>query len=162
MVRLLAVLACAGIAAVIDLRTRRIPNSLTASAALLGLGLAAAGWTDVSLGSAVLGLVLGTALMLPGYRFGGTGAGDVKMLGAMGTMLGGPAVILAFLYTAIAGGVIAILVAAHRRRLSETLRGVLRVPGEIGTARAAAAPARLFAYGPAIAIGCIAAALLGG
>ena len=65
-----------------------------------------------SIGAALAGLALGFALMLPGHLFGATGAGDVKLFAAMGTLLGPGAIFNAFLYTAIAGGLLALVVAA--------------------------------------------------
>src|ERR1051325_8486915 len=110
-----------GAAAVIDLRTRRIPNLLTATLAAVGVGLAAAGFGRVGLGASILGWLLGLAFMMPGHIFGATGAGDVKLLAAAGALLGPKDTIYAFLYTAIAGGVLALVVAVARRRLSQTL-----------------------------------------
>ena len=62
-------------ATVIDIRTRRIPNLLTATMAGVGFGLAAAGVSGVSLWASLLGLVVGLALMMPGHLLGATGAG---------------------------------------------------------------------------------------
>jgi hypothetical protein len=91
-----------GAAAVIDLRTRRIPNILTATMAAAGIGLAAAGFGRVGLGASLLGCLLGLAFMMPGHIFGRTGGGDVKLLAAAGALLGPTDTIYAFLYTAIA------------------------------------------------------------
>ena len=65
--------------------------------------------------------MLGLALMLPGHLFGATGAGDVKLFAAVGALLGPAPIATAFLYTAIAGGVLAVVVALRRRRLRQTL-----------------------------------------
>ena len=63
----MALVAGALVATVIDLRTRRIPNALTASMAALGVGFAATGISGVSIGASLVGLALGLALMLPGH-----------------------------------------------------------------------------------------------
>jgi Flp pilus assembly protein protease CpaA len=65
--------------------------------------------------------------MMPGHIFGATGAGDVKLLAAAGALLGPKDTIYAFLYTAIAGGVLALVVAVARRRLSQTLESTSRL-----------------------------------
>jgi prepilin peptidase CpaA len=131
--------AGAGAAAAIDLRTRRVPNPLTALLATAGIALAATGLSGVSFGASLVGLALGLALMLPGHVFGATGAGDVKLFAAIGALLGPVPIAVAFVYTAIAGGVLALVVALHRRR-----RGQLED--------------HHFAYAPAILVGtCIAA-----
>ena len=151
-----------GAAAIIDLRTRRIPNLLTASLAAIGIGIAAAGLGRVSIGAAILGCVLGLAFMLPGHIFGATGAGDVKLLAAAGALLGPKDTIYAFLYTAIAGGVLALVVAVARRRLSQTLASTSGLVTGSEQARAdveSASSDNRFAYAPAIAIGVVLVAL---
>lgn len=150
------------LAAVIDLRTRRVPNVLTGALALTGLTIAAAELGTVGLGGAVIGCLLGFAFMLPGHLFGGTGAGDVKLFAAAGAMLGPATTVRAFLYTAIAGGVLALVVALKRRRLQQTLGATARLVSERSAAVAAIESPdanNRFAYAPAIAIGVVLAAL---
>jgi prepilin peptidase CpaA len=152
------------VATVVDLRTRRIPNELTATLAGIGVGLAATGVSGVSLWASMLGFVIGLAVMMPGHLLGATGAGDVKLMAAFGAIVGPGLVINAFLFTAIAGGILAVAVAIRRRRLADTLAGTGRlVAGSTDTRellRSAPAASR-FAYGPAIAAGTIVAALVG-
>jgi prepilin peptidase CpaA len=149
-------------ATVIDLRTRRIPNELTAAMTGIGLALAATGVSGISVGGSFLGFALGLALMLPGYRLGATGAGDVKLMAAVGAIVGPALVVTAFFCTAIAGGVLAVIVAVRRRRLAATLTGTGRLIGADGRRQMqmAAASSR-FAYGPAIAAGSVIATLIG-
>jgi prepilin peptidase CpaA len=151
-----------GAAAVIDLRTRRIPNILTASLAAVGIGIAAAGLGRIGLGASILGCLLGMAFMIPGHVFGATGAGDVKLLAAAGALLGPTDTVYAFLNTAIAGGVIALIVAVRRRRLQHTLGATARLmTSGHGAAAAIESPSsdNRFAYAPAIAIGVVLVAL---
>jgi prepilin peptidase CpaA len=109
-----APLVVAGVACVSDLRTRQIPNVLTFGAAvgailahgitdgLAGIGFSAGGW------------VVGLALFLPLFLLRGMGGGDVKLLAALGAWVGpGQAVWLA-LWSAVAGGVLAVIVALAR------------------------------------------------
>ena len=105
--------AIAVVAAAWDLRTRKIPNVLTfgtATAAVLlhGLtgGLAGAGM-------ALAGWAVGLALFLPLFALGGMGAGDVKLLAAVGACVGPLAVVWVALFTSIAGGVLAVAVASY-------------------------------------------------
>ena len=150
-------------ATVIDVRTRRIPNLLTAAMAATGIGMAATGASGVSLAAAALGIVVGFALMLPGHALGATGAGDVKLMAAVGAIVGPVIVLKAFLFTGVAGGVLAILVAVRRRRLGATLAAtghMVAAPADTpGLVRSAGAGSR-FAYGPAIAIGSVLAVLV--
>jgi prepilin peptidase CpaA len=159
------VAAAAGVlvATIVDIRTRRIPNELTASMAAVGLGLAAAGVSGVSLWASLAGCVLGFALMMPGHLLGATGAGDVKLLAAVGAIVGPATVFHAFLFSAIAGGALAVAVAVRRQRLTMTLartgRLIARSAGAGQEIRSAVASR--FAYGPAIAVGSILAMLFG-
>ena len=149
-------------ATVIDLRTRRIPNELTAAMTGLGIALAATGVSGLSVGGSFLGYALGLVLMLPGYRLGATGAGDVKLLAAVGAIVGPALVVTAFFCTALAGGVIAVVVAVRRRRLAATLTGTGRLIGANGRRQIETATASSrFAYGPAIAVGSVIATLIG-
>ena len=152
------------VATVIDIRSRRIPNALTATMAGIGIGLAAAGISGMSLGAAVFGFVVGLVLMLPGHALGATGAGDVKLMAAIGAIVGPGLVVNAFLFTAVAGGFLAVVVALRRRRLAATLAGTARmIAAPAGTKREiqAKTPSSRFAYGPAIAVGSVLAALIG-
>jgi prepilin peptidase CpaA len=150
-----------GAGAFIDLRTRRVPNALTMTLASIGIACAAGGISGLSVGASVLGLAVGLCLMLPGYLFGATGAGDVKLLAAAGALLGPAHIGLAFFYTALAGGALALLVARRRRRLALTLEGTGRLIAT-GAANAAViehpAANNRFAYAPAIAVGSVLAA----
>jgi len=70
--------------------------------------------------------------------------------------------VAAFLYAAIAGGVLALFVALRRRRLGRTIRTVGQLvlqPGETRPAVEAPGAGNRFPYGPAIAAGCVLAAL---
>jgi prepilin peptidase CpaA len=149
-------------ATVIDLRTRRIPNGLTAAMTGIGIALAATGVSGISVGGSFLGFALGLVLMLPGYGLGATGAGDVKLMAAVGAIVGPGLVVTAFLCTAIAGGVLAVVVALRRRRLRDTVVAASRLVGTDGRQRihSAGASSR-FAYGPAIAAGSVIATLIG-
>ena len=149
-------------ATVIDLRSRRIPNALTAAMALTGAALAASGLSGVTIAASLAGCLLGLLLMLPGHALGATGAGDVKLMAAVGAILGWQMVFPAFLCTSIAGGVLALIVAVKRRRLTATLTQTGRLvaaPGAAPRAIRAATGASRFAYGPAIAAGSIIAVL---
>ena len=160
---LAAVALGGGAAATIDLRTRRVPNQLTLAIAGLGLALAASHATGVTLAGALAGCAIGLLLMLPGHVIGATGAGDVKLFAAIGTLLGPAHIVVAFLYTAIAGGLLAVIVAMRRRRLQETMErtaAFVRTGGSnVGEIEHGAANNR-FAYAPAIAIGALAALLV--
>jgi prepilin peptidase CpaA len=160
---LISVAAGTGAAAAIDIRTRRIPNVISVGLAALGIALAATGVTGITVGSSFAGFVLGLVLMLPGRFLGATGAGDVKLMAAVGAVLGPERVLLAFVCTAIAGGVLAVAIALHRGRLAATISGtgkLLRAPTESRKQIEAPGARNRFSYGPAIAVGAVLAAWL--
>ena len=131
--------------------------------ALSGLALAASGVSGITIAAALGGLVLGLLLMLPGHLLGATGAGDVKLMAAVGAIVGPALVLSAFVCTALAGGVLAIVVAVRRNRLAATLTQTGRLvaaPGAAPMEIKAATAASRFAYGPAIAIGSMVAVLI--
>jgi len=152
----IAVLALGlGAAVFTDVRTRRIPNWLTGAIAGAAFGLAFGGGPVTPM-RALLGLVVGLALMLPGHVIGATGAGDVKLMAAVGAVVGPDVIFRAFLYSAVAGGVLAVVVALRRGRLGTTLQATTNLvtqPVHAKRAIEASDRANRFAYGPAIAVG---------
>ncbi len=153
----------AGTGALIDLRTRRIPNVVVLLTLASGLGWAASGATGVTLPSAAAGALLGLVLMLPGHCFGGTGAGDVKLFAAAGAVIGIEQVPQAFLFTLIAGGGVAAGVAAARGRLAATAKRAAKLlasPGETRREIERDLSDHRFPYGPAIAAGTVLAVLV--
>ena len=156
------VVAGTGTGAVIDLRVRRVPNALTLTLATAGVALAATGLGPLGVLAAIAGWWAGLALMLPGYLLGATGAGDVKLMAAVGALLGPEGVLWAFLYTAIVGGAIALLVAVMRGRLQRTIdetMWLVLTRGANVTAIEDPKANNRFPYAPAIAIGAVIAAV---
>jgi prepilin peptidase CpaA len=116
-----AALLCAVACAVPDVRERRIPNRITLSSIVFGLGLhlVVGGWHGL-LGSAAAGSVAGGIFALL-YIAGGMGAGDVKLMAAIGCLQGLPALGMVILATALAGGLFAVGLSLVRGRLTETI-----------------------------------------
>ena len=92
-----------------DARTFEIPNLLTVSAALLGLSLHTYDAAWAGLWSSLSGLALGLALFLPIHILAGAGAGDVKLMGALGALLGPQDILSTFNATIFAAALLAIL-----------------------------------------------------
>ena len=157
-----AVAGSGAASAAVDLRTRRVPNWLTLSITALGLALAGFHLTDRSIAGALGGIAVGLLLMLPGHIVGATGAGDVKLFAAVGSILGPAGIGVAFVYTAVIGGALALTVAMLRGRLQQTLQGTatLVTTGGANVADIERSSANnRFAYAPAIALGTLAVAL---
>src|SRR5258706_4915479 len=118
-------IAVAVLAAVIDVRTHRIPNLLTFGSAIAGLlyhgitgGLPGVVW-------ALAACAIGLALFFPFFVLGGMGAGDVKLLAALGAWLGPSGALRLAAATALAGGLVAIAVTLHSRYLRTAIRNLL-------------------------------------
>jgi prepilin peptidase CpaA len=119
-----AAITTAMVASGFDLRSRRIPNELTFGAAAIALIVALATGGLPAAGFSLSGWLLATALWLPIYALGGMGAGDVKLLAAVGAWLGASGVFHAALYAAIAGATMAIVMAVHGGVVRQTAANI--------------------------------------
>ncbi len=112
MIAQLAVIVWAGGLAYEDWRWRRLPNALLAAGAALGLAHWAAYGAmpfGAPMSEGAVAAALGLVALLPFYRAGWMGAGDVKLSAVIG-WLGGMQVLLAVFFAAcIAAGVFAVL-----------------------------------------------------
>ena len=122
-----AAIAISVIACATDLRTQRIPNVLTFGAALAGLVAHIA--LDGASGAltAAGGWLTGLLIFLPFFALGGMGGGDVKLLAALGAWLGAYETLYLAMYTGVAGGALAVVVAFSRGYLGVALRNVLEM-----------------------------------
>jgi prepilin peptidase CpaA len=108
-----AVLLVSSIACVWDLRTRHIPNLLTFGGAALAIADAIRVAGPGGLVTSVGGWLTGAALFMPMFVLGGMGAGDVKLAACIGAWLGPMPALFVAIYSAIAGGVMAVAVALY-------------------------------------------------
>ena len=120
----LGAFALAGAACWCDVRTRRIPNWLTFTAAALGVVAATASHGGHGTVSSLGGLLVGTALFFPLFVLRGLGAGDVKLMGALGAWLGTSIVFGVAFYTTLAGGVLALALIVRHRYGRQTIRNL--------------------------------------
>src|ERR1039458_5348967 len=98
-----------------DLRRRQVANCITLAGVGAGLGWHA--WTGgaAGLGRAAGGAAVGFLVFLVFYLAGGMGAGDVKLMAAFGALLGTSGILLAALFAAPAGGLMAAAWLAWKR-----------------------------------------------
>lgn len=155
-------------ALVFDLRTRRIPNGLTLSAAAGGIFYhTLTGGLSGTLFS-LQGLAVGLALLSIPFILGGLGGGDVKLLGAVGALKGTGFIVTAVLCTAVWGGLVALVAILLTKRFEilgrfgADLKMALLTAGRFGVGKptppAQALDKRLFVpYGVAIFLGTFSA-----
>jgi prepilin peptidase CpaA len=74
------------------------------------------------LATAFLGALLGLALLLPFYARRGVGAGDVKLLAALGALVGPQMLLWIALFTGLVGGALSLAVLARQGRLGPMLK----------------------------------------
>jgi prepilin peptidase CpaA len=115
----IGIVACA-----FDIRTRRIPNALTFSAALCGLVFHAANSGTAGAQLAAGGWVVGLFVLLPFFALGGMGGGDVKLVAALGAWLGPSQTFWVAIYAGIAGGVLGLFVALAHGYLKTAISNV--------------------------------------
>ena len=91
-------------AAVIDSRTRRLPNWLTGPAVLLGLAFHTATGGLSSLGLSLAGMATGFGILFVLWLIGGSGGGDVKLMAAVGAWVGSTPILIVFFLSALVAG----------------------------------------------------------
>jgi prepilin peptidase CpaA len=160
-------------AAVYDVRYRRIPNWLTVSGVLLGLALNSflyQGTSPYLFGFAGLffafkGFALAFVVYVLLYALRAMGAGDVKLMAAVGAIVGWENWFGIFIVTAIIGGIMGLIMVVLRRRLQKTIFNVGFILSEMKSGR----PAYLkneeldvrskksfgLPHGAVIAVGCV-------
>ena len=161
-----ALLALVIAAAIYDIRFRRIPNWLTVSGVLIGLGLNTflyEGWPGLRF--SLLGLAAGFGVYFFLYALRAMGAGDVKLMAGVGALVGWENWFGIFVVTAIIGGIMALLLVVMRGRLKKTMWNVGFILSEMTHGRPAfvgkeeldvRSPKALgLPHGFVIAIGCL-------
>ncbi len=153
-------------AAISDLKRRRIPNWLNLSGVVLAFGLNILFFQMHGALTAAEGLLFATAVYLPMYMLRGMGAGDVKLMAAVGALVGPSNWLAILLATAFVGGAAGGVYAFVKGRLSEILCNLyflikdlvqLRAPHRTNPHLDFRNPASLrMPHGAIIAVGCFA------
>ena len=148
----IGLLAFVAVAAIYDLRERRIPNGLSIACGIAGLVAGVARSGGAGLADSGLAVALGVGAMIPFFALGWIGAGDAKLAGALAGWLGAAELPRFLAATLVAGGalsalVMAIEIASRRMKAERDERG----------SRFGEVP-----YALALGVGAIAAFLSGG
>lgn len=150
------------VAVVTDIQSRKIYNWLTFPAMATGLILSAIFGGLAGVQASLIGFFAGSLVFAIGFFLGGAmGAGDVKLMAAIGIWLGWPSVIAAVLYVTIIGGLLALLSALYHGTLLKLFKNLywatlgLMMPGGRAdvTERDSAAPP--MPYGVSIGLGTL-------
>jgi|GraSoiStandDraft_41_1057321.scaffolds.fasta_scaffold2772291_1 prepilin peptidase CpaA len=154
-------------AAIFDIRSRRIPNWLNLSGLILGfaLNIFLADRVTAGLKHSALGMLFAFAVYFVLYLIHAMGAGDVKMMAAVGSIVGPADWLGIFVITAIIGGVFALILMFSKGRARKTLWNVGYLLSEVSHFRAPymtreeldvkSAKAARLPHGFTIAIGCV-------
>lgn len=149
-----------------DVRYRRIPNVLVLTVLVAGLVTNSVFGGLHGLTNSLLGFALAFFPMLLLHIFGAMGAGDVKLMGAVGAILGVGLMPVTLILVVMMGGILAIYTMLRAGTVFSTLQGVLRIfvgilPGW-EMPRFAMAPDRrhTIPYGVAIMVGSLISAAL--
>ncbi|MEH6824756.1 MAG: A24 family peptidase [Motiliproteus sp.] len=116
-------LMLAGAAAIIDLRSRKIPNCLLLAGLIVGLPLSILNGGTEGLLVSVAGFGLGFVLLLPGYLMRFTGAGDLKLLATLGVYTGPGMLLQIFAAAALCGASLVCLLALWARLIRPKIGG---------------------------------------
>lgn len=126
------------VAAVFDVRYRRIPNWLTVSGVVLGLAMnTLIGAPEAGILFSLAGLAVGFGVYAALYSLRAMGAGDVKLMAAVGALVGWERWFGIFFVTAVIGGVLALILVVARGRLKKTFFNVSFILSEMKSLRPA-------------------------
>ena len=147
------------VAVYLELKELRIPNWLTFSGMALGLLIS---YLDgkASFWSSLGGLTIGFGFLFIFYVFGGVGGGDVKLMGAAGTLMGAKLIEPALFYTAFIGAFLAVIMVVWQKNFwTRIFCGFQQLAFWRKGGKSAMPPSipLTVPYGLAIAIGCLVA-----
>ncbi|MCH7596059.1 MAG: prepilin peptidase [Planctomycetes bacterium] len=149
----------------IDYSQKRVPNWLNLTLILVGLAVQAwfFGWSGVATG--MLGLLTGFGLLIVPWMMNGMGAGDVKLMAAIGVWLGPLLTLYSFGLGAMIGGVtaVAMIMSTGRLRMACVNIGLIiakcssreTVFSDVGSAKSFGVTSQLLPYGVPLAGGTL-------
>ena len=149
----------------IDYSQKRVPNWLNLALIVAGFSIQGVffGWTGIQAG--FLGLLTGFGLLIVPWLMHGMGAGDVKLMAAIGVWLGPLLTFYSFALGAVIGGIVAVImiVSTGRLRLACANIGLIlakcsnrsTVFSEVGSAKSFGNSSQLLPYGVPLTAGTL-------
>lgn len=156
------------ISLITDIKERKILNIVTLPAILIGLVFYTftLGWDGFLFSGK--GFLVGLGLLIIPYLIGGMGAGDVKLMAAIGALTGASFTFYSFIYTGIIGGIIALILIIKSKGLGNSIKSlffsVLFLKSQLGSLKVPAknSSSITFPYGVAIVLGTVCAFMVRG
>jgi prepilin peptidase CpaA len=121
---LVTVLAFITLCIILDIRTRRIPNQLSGPAMLAGVLLNGLYFGGPGVLTSLTGFAVTLLALLWAFALGGIGGGDVKMMAAVGALVGPRLALSSLALGVLLGGAIMIVHLARKGRLHEKLASI--------------------------------------
>jgi prepilin peptidase CpaA len=131
-----AVFVLAALAAVWDLGTRRIPNWLVLAGLVVGFALNGLLYGLAGLETAGIGMLTGFGVYFVLYVLHAMGAGDVKFMAAVGSLVGWRVWFEIFFVAVIVGAIAGVILALTKGRLGRTFSNVGYIVSELTHLRA--------------------------
>ncbi len=149
----------------IDYRARKVPNWLNAALALVGFGVQFAFHGSGGLLTGFWGLLVGLGVLIVPWAMHGMGAGDVKLMAAIGVWFGPFMTLIAFCVGAVIGGIVAIIMILSSGRLYSAMANMQTIMvkvsspktafSEFGAARSFGNTSQLLPYGVPLTAGSL-------
>lgn len=149
----------------IDYSQRRVPNALNATLIVLGFLVQGFYFGAAGLATGVCGLLTGFGLLIVPWLMHGMGAGDVKLLAAIGVWLGPMLTLYSFALGAVIGGLAAVIMilSSGRLRMACANIGIIlakcsnpqSVFSEVGSAKSFGVTSQLLPYGVPLTAGTL-------
>ena len=152
---------------VTDIRRKKIYNVILMPALIAGFAINIYNLGLTGLIFSIKGFFVGLIFLLFPFIWGGIGAGDVKLLAAIGAIKGPEFVFYAFLGAGLTGGIIAVIILLFQKRLFSTLRDlwkgiIVLFATKFKVANFGSKNANnMFPYGIAITLGALSAYFVG-
>jgi len=144
---ILALLTAVAACCAVDIRTRRIPNAVSAPAIVVGLFLNGLYFGPTGLVASAGGVVLMVGVLIAPFALGGIGAGDVKMMAAVGAISGPRLAVLGLVLGLGLGGIVMGIHLVRLGRLGEKI-DALRTMISSAVLTRSVAPLRVPAHDP--------------